>query len=103
MIRVEDLLSALKIRMRNRITVEYDDVFLLNELTSAFNKVCKKRFVKPEELEDFYAQDIINIALYNISLIGGDFQTSHSENGISRSFLTEEEILKTIVPKARVY
>lgn len=96
MIDVDSLLPSLKLRMQNRINTEYDDTFLLNELVSAFQKVAKKRWVALEDLEDIFIQDIINIALYNINLIGGDFQYSHSENGVSRSFITEEQILKSI-------
>jgi len=99
MIEIQDLLPSLKLRMQYRINTEYNDTFLLNELFSAFQKVAKKRWVALEDLEDIFAQDIINIALYNINLIGGDFQISHSENGISRSFLTEEEILKSVPTK----
>lgn len=99
MIEIQDLLPSLKLRMQYRINAEYNDTFLLNELLSAFQKVAKKRWVALEDLEDIFAQDIINIALYNINLIGGDFQISHSENGISRSFLTEEEILKSVPTK----
>lgn len=101
MITVENLLSILKSRMQYRITTEYDDSFLLTELSSAFQKVCKKRWVTPCELEDVYIHDIVNIALYNINLIGGDFQTHHSENGVSRTFVTEKEVLSTIPTRAR--
>lgn len=99
MIEIQDLLPSLKLRMQYRINTEYDDTFLLNELLSAFQKVAKKRWVELEDLEDIFAQDIINIALYNINLIGGDFQVAHSENGISRTFLTEEQILKSVPTK----
>lgn len=101
MITIEKLLPTLKARMQHRITEQYDDSFLLTELSSAFQKVAKKRWVNPKDLEDIYANDIVNIALYNIALIGGDFQTHHSENGISRTFVTEEEILRTIPTRAR--
>jgi len=101
MITVENLLPTLKSRMQYRITAEYDDSFLLTELSTAFQKVAKKRWVNPKDLEDIYANDIVNIALYNIALIGGDFQTHHSENGVSRTFVTEKEVLSTIPTRAR--
>lgn len=101
MINIESLLPTLKLRMQNRIPVDYDNGFLLEELRSAFQKVAKKRWVNHCDLEDIYANDIVNIALYNIALIGGDFQTHHSENGISRTFVTEKEVLSTIPTRAR--
>lgn len=101
MILVNDLLPKLKTRMENRITGSYTDSFLLSELENALYKVSERRWVDISELEDKYSYQIINIALYNIALIGGDFQKSHSENGISRGFVTEEEILKQITPKGK--
>lgn len=101
MILISDLLPALKTRMANRIQEEYEDEFLMGELENALYKVSERRFCEPEELENKYTNSIIEIALYNISLIGGDFQTQHSENGVQRVFVKEEEILKKIIPKAR--
>jgi hypothetical protein len=103
MILVNDLLLMLKTKMQNRITRDYTDAFLLSELNDAIYKVAERRWVEVEDLEDRYKYDVINIALYNIALIGGDFQISHSENGISRSFIREEDILKKITPKGRYF
>ena len=98
---VVNLLSKLKKRMNGRINCEYCDDFLLSELENAMYKVAEKRWCDTNELEDKYENAVINVALYNIALIGGDFQTSHSENGINRAFITEQEVLKQVTPKAR--
>lgn len=97
-----DLIDKLRLRMTGRITANYSDDFLESELDTAISKVAEKRWVEVDELEDKFANDVVNIALYNIALIGGDFQTAHSENGINRTFITENEILQNITPKARV-
>lgn len=97
------LLEKLQERMKNRITESYDDDFLIAELESAISKVAYKRWVNADKLEDYYENAVIDIALYNISLIGGDYQTSHNENGINRSFVSEQEILKQVTPKARAF
>lgn len=99
--RADDLLDTLQTRMKNRITENYDDDFLIAELESAMAKVASRRWVSVEELEDEYQNAVIDIALYNLALIGGDFESSHSENGINRVFISEQEVLKQITPKAR--
>ena len=99
--RADNLLDTLQTRMKNRITENYDDDFLITELESAIAKVASRRWVSVEELEDEYQNAVIDIALYNLALIGGDFESSHSENGINRVFISEQEVLKQITPKAR--
>lgn len=100
--KAEDLLETLQTRMTNRITTSYQDEFLIAELESAISKVASKRWVDIEELDDKYSNAVIDIALYNLALIGGDFESNHTENGITRTFISEQEILKQITPKARV-
>lgn len=99
--RADDLLDTLQTRMKNRITENYDDDFLIAELESAMAKVASRRWVSVDNLEDEYQNAVIDIALYNLALIGGDFESSHSENGINRVFISEQEVLKQITPKAR--
>ena len=44
-----------------------------------------------------YRSQIYNISEYDFAKIGGYFETSHSENSISRTWRTEDEILGNIV------
>ena len=99
----DNLLDTLRTRMKNRITENYDDDFLIEELNSAISKVASRRWVSVDDLEDSYTNAVIDIALYNLSLIGGDFESSHSENGINRVFISEQEVLKQVTPKARAF
>lgn len=103
MIKIEELLQILRTRMKNRINNPdgYDDDFLISELESAKLKVAERRFCDVDNLEDKYKYTIVDIALYNVALIGGDYQSSHSENGVNRVWVSEEDLLKKIVPKAR--
>ena len=101
MILAEDLLKKLKTKMENRITTEFSDAFLISELQDAIFKVAERRWVDINRLDKKYESAVVEIALYNLSLIGADFQVTHNENGINRMFRTEEEILKKVTPKAR--
>lgn len=99
--QAENLLEKLKLRIKNRFSEDFDDDFLISELNSAISKVANRRWVDIEDLEDKYQNAVLDVALYNLALIGGDFETSHSENGINRIFITEQEVLKQVTPKVR--
>lgn len=55
-----------------------------------------------DDLYNNFFQDIKDIALCNYSKIGGDFETSHSENGTSRVWMTEDEILGNIIAFVKI-
>lgn len=48
------------------------------------------------DLRERYYQNIKELALYYFAKKGADFETSHSENSISRTWRTEAEILGDI-------
>jgi hypothetical protein len=59
----------------------------------------------PDELERRYLDLQVRIALELYAKIGAEGETSHSENGISRSYSSawiSEELLSEVTPKARV-
>lgn len=55
-----------------------------------------------EDMYDNYYQDIKDLALFNYAKIGGYFENSHSENGTSRTWRTEDEILGNIISFVKV-
>jgi len=48
-----------------------------------------------------YISNIRNIALYDYNQSGLDFQSSHTENGTSRSFMSRNRLFYGILPLAR--
>ena len=68
-------------------------IVFTNRIKHCISKVAKRDGLI-QKIWKIFANDIVNIALYNIALIGGDFQTHHSENGISRTFVTEKKCYK---------
>lgn len=48
-----------------------------------------------------FQSKIRNIALYDYNTSGAEFQNSHSENGISRTFVNREKLFGGIIPIAR--
>lgn len=53
-----------------------------------------------EDLENYYS-NIRNIALYDYNKIGGEFEESHSENSISRSWGDRDKLFSGIIPLSR--
>lgn len=56
--------------------------------------------MKESDLSRFYSK-IRNIALYDYNMAGAEFQQTHSENGISRTFVAREKLFSGIIPIAR--
>ena len=54
-----------------------------------------------KDLYEFYS-NIRNIALYDYNTIGSEGQQSHSENGISRSYVDRRTLFNGILPLSRI-
>ena len=95
-------------RLKIRITENVTDVELEDILESAKAVILSRRFPfgeQPAEIEDRYKDLQIRIAVEMYNKQGAEGETSHSENGISRSYSSasvSEELLREITPKAGV-
>lgn len=95
-------------RLKIRITENVTDVELEDILESAKAVILSRRFPfgeQPAEIEDKYKDLQIRIAVEMYNKQGAEGETSHSENGISRSYSSasvSEELLREITPKAGV-
>lgn len=95
-------------RLKIRITETVTDAELEDILESAKAVILSRRFPfgeQPEEIENKYKDLQIRIAVEMFNKRGAEGETSHSENGISRSYSSanvSEELLREITPKAGV-
>ena len=95
-------------RLKIRIAENATDAELNDLLESAKAVILSRRFPfgeQPEEIENKYKDLQIRIAVEMYNKIGAEGETSHSENGISRSYSSasvSEELLREITPKAGV-
>lgn len=95
-------------RLKIRITENTNDIELEDILESAKAVILSRRFPfgeQPAEIEDKYKDLQIRIAVEMFSKRGAEGETSHSENGVSRSYASasvSEELLREITPKAGV-
>jgi hypothetical protein len=95
-------------RLKIRITENVTDAELEDILESAKAVILSRRFPfgeQPADIEDRYKDLQIRIAVEMYNKQGAEGETSHSENGISRSYSSasvSEELLREITPKAGV-
>lgn len=98
-----DNLARLKLR-----TNEPDEAILEDCLESAKAAIMARRYPFqewPDELESRYLDLQFRVALAIYLKRGGDFETSHSENNVLRSWSSEgipQELLLDVTPKAKV-
>ena len=95
-------------RLKIRITENVSDIELEDILESAKAVIMSRRFPfgeQPTEIEDKYKDLQIRIAVEMFNKRGAEGETTHSENGVSRSYASanvSEDLLKEITPKAGV-
>ena len=95
-------------RLKLRIPENNNDLELEDVLESAKAVILSRRYPfgeQPLEIEDKYKDLQIRIAVELYNKRGVEGQTSHSENGVSRSYASanvSEELLREITPKAGV-
>ena len=95
-------------RLKIRITEKVTDIELEDILESAKAVILSRRFPfgdYPEDIEPRYKDLQIRIAVEMFNKRGAEGETSHSENGISRSYASanvSEDLLREITPKAGV-
>ena len=95
-------------RLKSRIPENDNELELEDILESAKAVILSRRYPfgeQPTELEPRYFDLQIRIAVEMYNKRGVEGQTSHSENGVSRSYSSasvSEELLREITPKAGV-
>lgn len=102
----DELIADLTIELRNEPT--FDSSVLAQKVVNAIREVKKARKYPsyyPSELiysdlYEFYS-NIRNIALYDYNLVGAEGEQTHSENGISRSYVDRKSLFNGVLPLTR--
>lgn len=87
---------------------ESDNPVLLILINRAIRKVCAKRYpfgYSDEEKEaavERYRDTVFAAAVYYWTKQGADGENSHSENGIIRSYQSEDDIYFDVVPMVKI-
>jgi hypothetical protein len=100
---LQEITAELTIELQNQPTFNADVLAL--KVKDAYRKVKSRRCYQNtsktdaqiiEDLYDNYFYSIEDIAKYNFAKLGGDFEVSHSENGTSRTWVSEDDVLGNI-------
>ncbi len=102
----EELIADLTIELQNEPT--FDSSVLTQKVVNAIREVKKARKYPsyyPSDLVDRdlyeYYSNIRNIALYDYNLMGAEGEQSHSENGVSRSYVDRKSLFNGVLPLTR--
>lgn len=82
--------------------------FIIPKIKGAIREVKRARNYPKHYTDSMIAEDLQNyytniraLALYDYNLIGGEFEESHSENSISRSWKDRDRLFNGIIPLSR--
>lgn len=101
----DEIIAELEVELRNQPTFDLDIIAI--KVREAYRKVRQKKcyehtsYTEEQIEQDLYNnhfQDIKDVAKYRFATMGGDFETSHTENGTSRTWRTEEQVMSGIFP-----
>lgn len=87
----------------------YNETLLLSKVKNALREVKRARkyptYYTDEQIErdmyDYFS-NIRNITLYDYNQIGAEFQTSASENSVSRRYVDRDKLFAGIIPLSRI-
>ncbi len=100
---IDSIVAELTIELKNEPT--FNAEVLKIKVTDAYRSVRSRKqyqntnFTESQiekHLLDNHYQDIKDVAMYRFNMLGAEFQKSHSENGVSRSWRTEDEVMGNI-------
>lgn len=116
------LVEQIKIRLRMFHTEVIDDEtvlvfdkpeedFIIQQLIEKAKEDIRSYRNYPEDYEeDVIEKDImekhlsviIDLVLYDYSTEGADYETTHSENGVNRTYISRDKIMGRVIPFVKV-
>lgn len=110
---MEELLKELQTDMEAELVSELkndsDKALLSSKIKGAYLTVKRKRNYQEHHTEDFIDDDmrsmydiVRELTMYDFNHVGAEGETSHSENGINRTWNPRTNILREVIPFATV-
>ena len=102
-------LIMLRVMVGNNDSLEWSDDVLLTYLTIAGQKIINRAYPFTDEVETVpkrYGYLQCEIAAYLLNKRGAEGETSHSENGVSRSYESAdvpESLMSQVIPFCEVF
>ena len=107
---IEELMDDLSSELESELNGSSDETLLFSKIKSAYRTVKRKRNYQEHHTQEFIDKDmnsmydiIKNLALYDWNHIGGEGETSYSENGTSRTWEPRNDMLADIVPFVQIF
>lgn len=105
---LNSILNSLKITLG---VTEASDIIILEEiLNNAIKEIKQARRYPPNLTEYEIAADMANyeanvkkLASYDYSLLGGEGEASHSENGVSRHYVDRSKCFLGVLPYSYIF
>lgn len=105
---LNSILNSLKITLG---VTEASDIIILEEiLTNAIKEIKQARRYPLNMTESEIAADMVNyeanvkkLASYDYSMLGGEGESSHSENGVSRSYFDRAKCFYGVLPYSYIF
>jgi hypothetical protein len=103
----DELIADLTLELKDEPTFSSDK--LIRKVINAIREVKRARKYPTnyttemidKDLYEYYS-NIRNISLYDYNQIGIEFQTTSSENGVSRAYMDREKLFSGIIPLAKL-
>lgn len=106
---LEELNTDLEAEFASELHDDSDKALLSSKVKGAYYTVRRKRNYQEHHTEEFIDKDmksmydiVKELAMYDWDHVGAEGETSHSENGINRSWNPRENILRDVTPFATV-
>jgi len=100
-----ELQTELEVELASELHNDSDRALLSIKIKGAYREIKFKRNYQEHHDDEFIDADMENmyqlikdLALYDWNHIGGEGQTSHSENGTSRTWHSRDDILRKVTP-----
>ena len=84
------------------LAIKVKDAYRDVKARRSYNYSSLKEEKIEQDMYDNYYSHVKNLALYKYNTIGGEFEVSHSENGISRTWRSETDILRGVISFVKV-
>jgi hypothetical protein len=87
----------------------FNEKLMLSKIRSAMREVKRARNYPDTYTDEMvekdmynYYSNIRNLALYDYNTVGSEGEQSHSENGVSRSYVDRNKLLVGVTPLAKI-
>lgn len=101
-----EILADITAEMGNE---DFNTAVMTAKIKSAYREVKRARnypdTYSDEKIEkdmESYFSNIKNIALYDYNMIGAEGEATHSENGVSRTYVDRKSLFAGVLPISRV-